>query len=154
MIAVPAWLLIAALSVVLLLAGIAVFYCVKLFRAQKRQAKQLAKQEVAARAQRQHVNESIQILARSLLDGSIALTEAAIRIRALLDALQVGDPVREELVVFYTLAEKTNHIPILQDWKKLPRKRKLIFEQEMAQLEVRYREFALDAAKKIIGRNF
>ncbi|MCH9692671.1 MAG: DUF2489 domain-containing protein [Gammaproteobacteria bacterium] len=154
MIVVPLWLLVAACAIILLLAGIAVFYCVKLFRVQKRQSIELASQQAAALEQRQRINTSIQILAKALLDNSVSLTEAAIRIRALLDALQVEQSVREEFAVLYSLANKTSHIPILQDWKQLPRKEKLRFEQEMLQLEAQYRDFAVDAAKKILGRNF
>ncbi|MCO1336186.1 DUF2489 domain-containing protein [Microbulbifer sp. OS29] len=150
----PTWLLVLAALIIFFLAIVAGFYLRKLSIAQKKQAVQLAELEQAAEDQRQRVNDSIQIIARTLLDDGIGLTEASIRIRVLLDSLQVGQDVKEEFVAFYTIAEKTSHIPILQDWKKLPRKEQFQFELEMAQVEVDYKDFAMDAAKRIAGRSF
>lgn len=154
MTAFPTAILIAALAIIIVLAAVAGYYLWRLHKAQKRQAQQLAALETAAADQRQRVNDSIQILAKTLLDEGVGITEASIRIRVLLDALQVDKGVREEFVAFYTLAEKTSHIPILQDWKKLSRKEQFQYEQEMARLEAEYRDFTLDAARRILGREF
>ena len=154
MTAFPTSLLVVAALIIFALAVVAGYYVRKLQLAQKAQARQLADLEQAAKDQRQRVNDSIQILARTLLDDGIGLTEASIRIRVLLDALQVEQGVRDEFVAFYTIADKTSHIPILQDWKKLPRKKQFQFEVEMAEIEVEYKDFALDAAQRILGREF
>lgn len=150
----PTWLLVLAAVIIFALAAVAGFYLRKLQLAQRVQAEQLAELEQSAADQRERVNNSIQIIARTLLDDGVGLTEASIRIRVLLDALQVEQEVREEFVAFYTVADKTSHIPILKDWKKLPRKKQFEFEKEMAALEDEYRDFALDAAKRILGRKF
>ncbi|GAA5523679.1 hypothetical protein Maes01_00228 [Microbulbifer aestuariivivens] len=150
----PVWLLVVAALVIFILAAIAGFYLRKLQLQQRRQARQLQELETAAAEQRQRVNNSIQIIARTLLDEGLGLTEAAIRLRVLLDALQVEDSVREEFVVFYTVADKASHIPILKEWKALSRKEQFKFEKEMASLEVEYRDFALDAAQRLLGRRF
>ena len=154
MTAFPTWLLLLAAVIIFALAVVAGFYLRKLQLAQRVQAEQLAELEQSAADQRERVNNSIQIIARTLLDDGVGLTEASIRIRVLLDALQVEQEVREEFVAFYTIADKTSHIPILKDWKKLPRKKQFEFEKEMAALEDEYRDFALDAAKRILGRKF
>ncbi|AWF81623.1 DUF2489 domain-containing protein [Microbulbifer sp. A4B17] len=150
----PTWLLVVAALIIFSLAVVAGYYLRKLSVAQKKQAEQLAELEQAAEDQRERVNDSIQIIARTLLDDGVGLTEASIRIRVLLDALQVEDKVREEFVAFYTIAEKTGHIPILKDWKELPRKEQFKYELEMAQVEADYKDFAMDAAKRILGRSF
>lgn len=150
----PILVLVLAAVIIFALAAIAGYYLRKLLVAQKNQAKQLEELEQAAQDQRQRVNDSIQIIARTLLDDGVGLTEASIRIRVLLDALQVEEKVREEFVAFYTIAEKTSHIPILKDWKALPRKEQFQFELEMAQIEADYKDFAIDAAKRILGRSF
>ncbi|GAB2877069.1 DUF2489 domain-containing protein [Microbulbifer echini] len=150
----PVFVLVIAALIIFFLATLAGYYLRKLAVAQKKQAEQLAELEQAAQEQRQRVNDSIQIIARSLLDDGVGLTEASIRIRVLLDSLQVEDSVREEFVAFYTIAEKTSHIPILKDWKALPRKEQFQFELEMAKVEVDYKDFAMDAAKRILGRSF
>ncbi|WP_346836478.1 DUF2489 domain-containing protein [Microbulbifer sp. SAOS-129_SWC] len=154
MTAFPTWLLVVAALIIFTLAVIAGYYLRKLQLAQRRQAQQLAELEQSAQDQRQRVNDSIQIIARTLLDDGVGLTEASIRIRVLLDALHVDKSVRDEFVAFYTIADKTGHIPILKEWKKLPRKKQFEFEVEMAEIEVEYKDFALDAAKRIIGREF
>ncbi|SDZ83170.1 DUF2489 domain-containing protein [Microbulbifer marinus] len=150
----PTWLLIVAALIIFALAVVAGHYLRRLKVAQKTQAQQLAELEQAAADQRQRVNDSIQIIARTLLDDGVGLTEASIRIRVLLDALQVEQGVRDEFVAFYQVAEKTNHIPILNDWKKLPRKKQFQYEMEMAKIEEEYKDFALDAARRILGRSF
>lgn len=150
----PTWLLIIAGLIIFVLAVVAGYYVRKLHIAQKEQARQLAEQEQAAKAHRKQVSDSIQILARMLLDDRVSMTEASIRIRVSLDALRVGKSVREEFEAFYTVAKKSSHIPILKEWKKLSRKEQFQFEQEMAQLEAEYRDLTLDAARRVLGREF
>jgi len=151
---VPVWILVIAALIILVLSAVATYYCLELHRVRKRQARKLAELEEAAEAQRERVNNSIQIIAKTLLDEGVGLTEASLRIRVLLDSLQVTAAIKEEFVAFYQVAEKTSHIPILEDWKKLSRKEKFAFEKEMARVESEYRDFALDAAKRILGRSF
>ncbi|SDK14894.1 DUF2489 domain-containing protein [Microbulbifer yueqingensis] len=150
----PTWLLVVAALIVFALAAVAGWYLRRLQLATRAQKQQLEELERAAEDQRQRVNDSIQIIARTLLDEGVGLTEASIRIRVLLDALQVEAGVKEEFVAFYTVADKAAHIPILQEWKKLSPKERFRFEKEMAALETEYRDFALDAAQRILGRRF
>lgn len=151
---VPVWILVIAALIIVALSAVATYYCLELRKARKRQKQQLAELAAAADEQRERVNTSIQIIAKTLLDEGVGLTEASLRIRVLLDSLQVESAVKEEFVAFYQVAEQTSHIPILEEWKKLSRKEKFAFEKEMARVESEYRDFALDAAKRILGRNF
>ncbi|WP_288129227.1 DUF2489 domain-containing protein [Microbulbifer sp.] len=151
---VPVWIVLIATLIIVALSAVATYYSLALHKAQKRQKRQLAELETAAEEQRERVNNSIQIIAKTLLDDGVGLTEASLRIRVLLDSLQVEPAVKEEFVAFYQIAEQTNHIPILGEWKKLSRKEQFAFEKDMARVESEYRDFALDAAKRILGRNF
>ncbi|AQQ67775.1 hypothetical protein Mag101_09075 [Microbulbifer agarilyticus] len=151
---VPVWILVIAGLIILVLSAVATYYVLELRAARKRQAQQLAELEAAAEAQRERVNNSIQIIAKTLLEEGVGLTEASIRIRVLLDSLQVEASVKEEFVAFYQIADKTNHIPILAEWKKLPPKERFAFEKEMFKVEEEFGDFALDAAKRILGRRF
>ena len=151
---VPVWILVIAGLIIFVLSAVATYYCLELRNARKRQQQQLEEIEAAAEAQRERVNTSIQIIAKTLLDEGVGVTEASLRIRVLLDSLQVAPTVKEEFVAFYKVADQTSHIPILEDWKKLSRKEQFAFEKEMARVESEYRDFALDAAKRILGRNF
>ncbi|MBY6189454.1 DUF2489 domain-containing protein [Microbulbifer agarilyticus] len=151
---VPVWILVIAGLIILVLSAIATYYVLELRAARKRQAQQLAELEAAAEAQRERVNNSIQIIAKTLLEDGVGLTEASIRIRVLLDSLQVDGSVKEEFVAFYQISDKTNHIPILAEWKKLSPKERFAYEKEMFKVEQELGDFALDAAKRILGRNF
>lgn len=102
----------------------------------------------------EYLNSSIQILAQGIIDEQLSLTEGAIRISVLMDNLNIADTHREDYSAFFQLAEATAHIPILDAWKRLPKKEKARFEQERANTEEKYKDFVVDAAKRILGKNF
>lgn len=122
-------------------------------RDQSRAVQQAALAQEADR-RRDQINRSIQLIAQGLLDEQMSLTEGAIRIRGLLDGLAVADPIRDEFRAFYLLAQATSHIPVLDAWKALKTKDKLVFDRQRLQLETDHREFVLDAAQRIRGRAF
>jgi len=144
--------------IILALAVIAGRLVYKVVQLNKKRARQLAEIEAASRAaqaqQRSHNNKSIQILAQALHQDELSLTEASMRIAFLLDQLEVNDGVKEEFSAFYQLRERTNHIPILQEWKALSAKEQRVFDKERLAHESAYFEFVMDAAKRIQGREF
>ncbi|MFT5118649.1 MAG: hypothetical protein ACI9NY_002191, partial [Kiritimatiellia bacterium] len=95
---------------------------VKKSEARKAQQESLQKEQQQAQKleQRESMNKSIQILAKSLASDQLSKTEAAIRIGALLEFLGADDSVKEEYSAFFQLAEASAHIPILEKWKALP----------------------------------
>lgn len=105
-------------------------------------------------AKRKEVNNSIQILARGTLQNQLTITEASIRISALLDSLSVPDAVRAEYQAFYLLAAKTSHIPIKDKWKALSKKEKFEFDRERESLEFEHADSITLAAKGILGKTF
>jgi uncharacterized membrane protein len=111
-------------------------------------------QQAQKKEKRDSMNKSIQILAKSLASDQLSKTEAAIRIGALLEFLGADDSVKEEYSAFFQLAEASAHIPILEKWKALPTKEKLIYDDERMGLEEKYGDFVLDAAKRIVGEKF
>lgn len=148
------WLIISALVIVLILGGVAAYYLlqVRVLEQKRAQQQEVIEKEVAEK--RQHANVSIQVIAGSLLSEQMSLTEGAIRIRAMLDNLEVEEVVREEFTAFYQLSDATAHIPILGAWKKLDKKQKRAFDNEREALEKTHKEFVEDAAKRIQGRQF
>ncbi|MGH1441652.1 MAG: DUF2489 domain-containing protein [Cellvibrionaceae bacterium] len=102
----------------------------------------------------QYLNSSIQILAQGIVDDQLTLTEGAIRISVLLDNLKIDDQQREQYSAFFQLAEATSHIPILEGWKKLPKKEKANFDKERMATEEKFKDFVVDAAKRIKGQSF
>lgn len=147
-------LLIIGLIIVSILAAIAGVLLYKVHKQNQAQRLLLAEKEQAIREQRAHINRSIQILAQASQSEDLTLTEASIRISVLLDSLGVGDDVREEFSAFYQLRSLTEHIPILDGWKKLSRKEQMQFDLQRMKHEASYRDFVLDAAVRIKGREF
>lgn len=147
-------LLIIAAVIILVLASIAGVLLYKVRQREREQEKVLEARRQEGEAQRGRVNRSIQIIAQSISNDDITLTEASIRISVLLDSLSVEDQVREEFSAFYQLTEATSHIPILEGWKKLTPKEQFAFDQQRVTQEAHFQEFVQDAAKRIQGRSF
>lgn len=101
-----------------------------------------------------YLNNSIKILAQGIVDEQLTLTEGAIRISVLLDNLKISDGQREDYSAFFQLAEATSHIPILEAWKKLPKKEKALLDKERMSMEEKYKDFVVDAAKRIKDESF
>jgi hypothetical protein len=147
-------LLIIAVVIIIVLAIIAGVLQYRVYQQNRQQSAAQAAQAQEGRDQRARVNRSIQIIAQSVENDDLTLTEASIRISVLLDSLGVGDDVREEFSAFYQLAEATDHIPILDAWKKLDRKQQRDFDRQREQAEERFQDFVKDAAQRIRGREF
>lgn len=147
------WIL-AGGSVIVILAGIAVYLHWQLHKqrcAEKELQKKIKKQE---EEKLDYINSSIQILAQGLLEDQLSVTEASIRISVLLSYLANNETHKKDFAVFYQVANKTSHIPILEEWKKLGIKERLRFDQERAVVEAEYEDFVRDAAQRVIGKRF
>ena len=147
-------LLVIGLIIVSILAASAGVLLYKVHQKNQVQRALLAEKEQAIKEQRANINRSIQILAQASQSEDLTLTEACIRISVLLDSLGVDDGVREEFSAFYQLRSLTEHIPILDGWKKLSRKEQMQFDLQRMKHEASYRDFVLDAAVRIKGREF
>lgn len=141
--------------IILVLSIIASVMWRKVRAMEKRRAALDAEQRAEASARRQQINQSIQIIARSLgQDERLTHTEASIRISGLLDSLSVPPAIQEEFAAFYQLTQATAHIPYLAQWQQLDKNRKRQLERERVAQEEIYGEFVEDAARRIIGREF
>ncbi len=144
-----AYLAWAGFVVIAVLAAIAFYYSLLLYR--KRASDKKAHQEFEAliEQRRQENKRSIEILAQGVLEQQVTLTEASIRINALLQSLHLDARVTDQLTVFRQLSEATAHIPILDRWKALSKKEKRAFNIEREEIESGFQDFVLEAAKKI-----
>lgn len=151
-------LTILAVVIVLVLSVIAARLVYKVYQLNQLRSRQLAELQAAeikaANEQSGRINKSIQILAQALSQDELTLTEASIRISHLLDQLNVEEAVKTEFSAFYQLRQRTEHIPILAEWKKLSAKEQRVFDKERLQQEAAYYDFVMDAAKRILGRQF
>lgn len=140
------------------LAAIAGYLMFKVYRQRKEREVKLdaleKENQQALREQKAHTNKSIQILAQALHNQELTLTEASIRISGLLDILGVTDEIKAEFSAFYQLREKTSHIPYLKAWQNLSNAEQRKFDRERLQQETTFNDFVMDAAKRILGRDF
>ncbi|WP_052481091.1 DUF2489 domain-containing protein [Gilvimarinus agarilyticus] len=141
-------------AIIAALCVVAGYYLWQLLRLRQAQRAQLDKLAAESKAQRERVNTSIQVIAASVGREDLTLTEASIRISVLLDSLGVTDEVREEYSAFYQLRDATAHIPILEQWNKLPLAERRKFEKERLKHEQTYSAFILAAAERIRGQTF
>lgn len=119
----------------------------------KLQALEAANQK-AQIERREWVNKSIQILAQAVHKDELTLTEASIRISGLLDSLDLSADIKTEFSAFYQLREKTSHIPYLEAWQSLSDVDQKKFDLERLRHETTFNDFVMDAAKRILGREF
>lgn len=151
-------LLVVAVLIVAILGAIAGRLVYRVYRLQKSNAEKLRQQqlanELAMKEQRERTNKSIQIIALAVQQDELSLTEACMRIAGLLDNLDVDEAIKQEFSAFYQLRDLTQHIPILAEWQKLERKAQNDFDVERLRHEATYNDFVMDAAKRIVGRDF
>jgi len=147
-------MLVIGILIIAVLAVVAGYYLWQLYRLRRAQKVQLEKVKAESGAQRQRINTSIQVIAGSVGRDDLSLTEASIRISVLLDSLSVDEAVREEYSAFYQLRDATAHIPILDQWKKLPVTERRKLEKERLKHEQTYSAFVLAAAERIRGKTF
>lgn len=150
----PDWLIILQAFIILTLVVIAGYYCIRLNQLRNRNRKQEAVQELEAGRKRNEINNSIQIICRSLLAGQVESAEASLRISALMDQLSVPESRRSEYAAFDTMTAAIRHIPILDAWKSLSKKERQQYRMLIQQKQDELDEFILDAARKMTGETF
>jgi hypothetical protein len=144
-----------AIIIVLALSIVAGYYLQRLRQVKKYQRAQLAELEAQSKAQRERVNTSIQVIASAVgRRDELSLTEASLRISVLLDSLGVDAAVREEYSAFYQLRDAAAHIPILDEWQRLPSAERRKLTKERVKLEQTYGDFVMAAAERIVGKSF
>lgn len=112
-------------------------------------------QEIAAevREHRLYLIESLQVIAKSVINGEIPLVEASIRCKVLLDNLDPLLAQNEGLVVFNEVFEQSNHIPRMEAWKKLKGPQKLKYMGLIETLEAQYKSQIHSAAKNLLAQD-
>ncbi len=143
----------AAIAVIAILVAVAAYYHVRLYNKNVKLSENEAELRKTLADNRQKNINSVEIIARAVLDDQVTLTEASIRINALIQAIRLEEDKAKELSVFRQLAEATAHIPILEKWKALSRKEKRDYEKERESIEDNFRDFVVAASEKIARNN-
>jgi hypothetical protein len=146
--------IVSGMVIVLVLAGVAVYYLRQVKTMQAIKTQQLKELDDLKNDHNNYLNRSVQVLAQGLVAEQLSLTEGAIRISVLLDNLKIDDDERNDYSALFQLAEATSHIPILDAWNRLSKKEKNKFEKIRASLEAQYKDFVVDAARRLKGKSF
>jgi len=141
------------LVIIFILSLVAAYYVIKLHRFNKAQKLKLLEQEKVIRENHARIGNSIWVIAKSLLDDQVSISEGAIRISVLIEGLDLSEDERSHYVSFQKMAQAISHIPILEEWKKLPSQQKKVYEKQMEEEEEKYRAFILDAAKTLAQKS-
>jgi hypothetical protein len=102
-------------------------------RAAEQQDKALA--DRAFQQQRSEALTSIHVIATGALQNEVNLSEASIRIAALIDSMTTQDELKQPFMSIYTLAAATYNIPRNKAWKGLNHKQRDRHRDDMAKLE-------------------
>jgi flagellar biogenesis protein FliO len=146
--------IVLGMVIVLVLAGVAVYYLRQVKTMQAIKTQQLKELDNLKNDHNNYLNRSVQVLAQGLVAEQLSLTEGAIRISVLLDNLKIDEDERNDYSALFQLAEATSHIPILDAWNRLSKKEKNKFEKIRASLEAQYKDFVVDAARRLKGKSF
>lgn len=99
--------------------------------------------------------ESIRILMKAVEeDEKLTWTEAAIRVKNLLDQLGVDLSEHEHVRAIYVVEENTQHIPTHDQWNDLPLKARRKYRDEMEALEAQHIEQLRQAKQTLLAYSF
>ena len=143
--------LVAGIGLLIGLGGYAAYLAYRL-RQQRIETEQ-AELLLAAELSRKEANarQSVQIIARALVQKDLSETEAAMRIAWLSQQINLSADEAQHVSVFTQLAGATAHIPILDDWAALSKSEKRRLDTERESIESNYREFIYASAEDLTG---
>lgn len=124
--------------ITLFLASYAAFLLFQLNK-QKKAVKQLELAQAEKHdAQMRSIIESITSIAKAMKHEQCPTIEGCIRLKVLIDQLRLEDHLKENFTIFYTVYDKTAHIPTHQGWKDLKTKEKMVHTKLMMEIESEY----------------
>lgn len=149
---------ILGMLVVIGLAVTAVVLWRKVWRLEAQQAEQQARdhqqRQRAAQEHTDYIHESLNVIAKALLDDQVRIAEAAIRISGLVSNLPLTCDSKHRFNPIVELANHIHHIPTHDAWKALDKKERRRYEQELLSLEKRYASDIQAAAQFIVENPF
>lgn len=142
------WLFTGLAVVVFALAGVALYLWLKVWRMQKLQKAmevQLESQKAETEQKRiDYIHESLNVIAKAVLDGQCPVTEGCIRMAVLLDNISLDCDSKHRFSVIFEIHNATRHIPTHDQWKALGRQDQRKFQQEMLTIEKQHLQTVQD----------
>ena len=136
--------------ITLVLSSYAAFLLFKLNKQKKAMQQLELAQAEKHDAQMKSIIESITSIAKAMQQEQCPTIEGCIRLKVLIDQLRLDEVIRDDFEVFYTIYDKTAHIPTHQGWKDLKTKEKMTHTKLMMELEVEHESEINQAVEKVI----
>ncbi len=111
-------------------------------QAQKQMSEQVAQQNDSWR-------RSIRVIAQAYVAGQVETAEACLRLSKLMDLLEWEEGRREPFLVIDKMAQSLAHIPILTEWKALPRVERRKYEAYIHSQEASLEAFIRPAMEQL-----
>ena len=146
----PLMLLLAAV-VLFAVGGYAAYLALQLYRRRQRLERGKQELEIQLKVKEAEARQSVQIIARALVQKDLSETEAAMRISWLSQQIILSADEAQHFSVFQQLSVATAHIPILDDWAALGKAEKRRLTTEREGIEVSYREFIQASAAELVS---
>ncbi len=113
-------------------------------------AQREAEQEAELQAHRAHLRESLEVIARTMLEDQVELSEACIRLKVLIDNYDPDLHQQRGFAVFNELHARLAHMPTHQARKEADPKWIRKLDKERYRLEREYREDLRSAGEKLL----
>ena len=124
----------------IVMVGIIVVILTREVNASKRNEQRITDLQEILKKQYTHRVESIDVIARAMVDKQCELIEGCIRLKQLLDCVEADLLRRDEYKVISLIYSETEHMPIKEQWKQLDKKAKQKFTQHRLALEAKHSE--------------
>lgn len=142
--------------IALIICGVSLVFIKRHFalinEAKRRESEAESKLQQRYEEQRNYLIESVQVIARAVgSDEKLSHTEACMRLAALLKSLAPQLLEHPDFSVILEVYKRTEHIPILGEWKQLPKQQQWRFKQEMHTVEQQF-SAEVKAAAELLAR--
>ncbi|MCO4787372.1 DUF2489 domain-containing protein [Marinomonas atlantica] len=144
-----------ALAVCLLAIVVSIYFISRQLKLNQQRTDRIQAGEQRLQEERAKRIESIRILMQAIEeDDKLTWTEAAIRVKNLLDQLSIDLSEHESVSAIYVIEQNTQHIPTHDKWNELPLKARQKYRDEMDALEVRHIEKLRQAKIDLLAYKF
>ncbi len=96
------------------------------------------------------VASSLKVICQALIEKQVGLVEASIRIKHLLEQVDLAIQKDPEINVFFEVYDQTQHIPILEKWKSLDKLAKHKYRLQIEEIETNLEKEASAAARHML----
>lgn len=144
-----------ALAVCLLVIVASIYFISRQLKLNKQRADRIQAGEQRLQEEREKRIESVRILMQAIEeDDKLTWTEAAIRVKNLLDQLSIDLSEHESVSAIYVIEQNTQHIPTHDQWNELPLKARRKYLDEMDALEAKHLEQLRQAKIDLLAYKF